>query len=50
MIKGQVRLSRGHLHESGEKLPLSPELAKLGDKSLEHPYYWAAFTMIGSPW
>ncbi len=50
MIKGQVRLSRGHLHESGEKLPLPPELAKLGDKSLEHPYYWAAFTMIGSPW
>jgi filamentous hemagglutinin family protein len=50
MMKGQVRLSRGHLHESGEKLPLPPELAKLGDKSLEHPYYWAAFTMIGSPW
>jgi len=50
MMKGQVRLSRGHLHESGEKLPLPPELAKLGDRSLEHPYYWAAFTMIGSPW
>ena len=50
MIKGQVRLSLGHLHESGEKLPLPPELAKLGDRSLEHPYYWAAFTMIGSPW
>jgi CHAT domain-containing protein len=50
MMKGQVRLEGGHLHESGEKLPLPPELAKLGDRSLEHPYYWAAFTMIGSPW
>jgi len=50
MMKGQVRLEGGHLHESGEKLPLPPELVKLGDKSLEHPYYWAAFTMIGSPW
>jgi filamentous hemagglutinin family protein len=50
MMKGQVRLEGGHLQESGEKLPLPPELVKLGDKSLEHPYYWAAFTMIGSPW
>jgi filamentous hemagglutinin family protein len=50
MIKGQVRLSRGQLQESGEKMPLPPELVNLGDRSLEHPYYWAAFTMIGSPW
>jgi filamentous hemagglutinin family protein len=50
MIKGQVRLQGGQLHESGENLPLPPELVKLGDRSLEHPYYWAAFTMIGSPW
>jgi CHAT domain-containing protein len=50
MIKGEVRLKGGQLHESEENLPLPPELAKLGDRSLEHPYYWAAFTMIGSPW
>jgi len=50
MILGEVRLQGGQLHESGENLPLPPELAKLGDRSLEHPYYWAAFTMIGSPW
>jgi CHAT domain-containing protein len=50
MMKGQVRLEGGQLQESGENVPLPPELAKLGEKSLEHPYYWAAFTMIGSPW
>jgi filamentous hemagglutinin family protein len=50
MMKGEVRIVGGQLQESGEKLPLPPELAKLGDRSLEHPYYWAAFTMIGSPW
>jgi CHAT domain-containing protein len=50
MILGQVRIVGGQLQESGEKLPLPPELVNLGDRSLEHPYYWAAFTMIGSPW
>ena len=25
--------------------PLSPKLPKF-----THPYYWAAFTMIGNPW
>ena len=50
MIKGEVRLKGGQLQESGEKVPLPPELVKLGDRSLDHPYYWAAFTMIGSPW
>jgi CHAT domain-containing protein len=50
MIKGEVRLKGGQLQESGENLPLPPELVKLGDRSFEHPYYWAAFTMIGSPW
>jgi len=50
MMKGEVRIVGGQLQEGGEKMPLPPELAKLGDKSLEHPYYWAAFTMIGSPW
>ncbi len=24
--------------------------AQLGDRNLSHPYYWAAFTMVGSPW
>ncbi|MCP2729862.1 CHAT domain-containing protein, partial [Limnofasciculus baicalensis] len=26
------------------------QLTMLKDDSLKHPYYWSAFTMIGSPW
>ncbi|HAG83727.1 MAG TPA: hypothetical protein DCL61_21905, partial [Cyanobacteria bacterium UBA12227] len=50
MIQEKVRLEAGELHGSGENLTLPPELAQLGDKNLSHPYYWSAFTMIGSPW
>ena len=50
MIKGKVRLGGGQLEATGEKLPLPPELEEQGDRTFNHPYYWAAFTMIGSPW
>ncbi len=50
MIRSQVRLQGGQLHTSGAKVPLPPALVMLGNKTLSHPYYWAAFTMIGSPW
>ncbi|HLO52173.1 MAG TPA: CHAT domain-containing protein, partial [Kamptonema sp.] len=52
MLHGQVRLQDGRLYNSGSDrgLPLPPELTARGDKNLSHPYYWAAFTMIGSPW
>ena len=51
MIKGQVRLEGGELlsaSRGGVSLP--PELANLRNENLSHPYYWAAFTMISSPW
>ncbi len=50
MLKGEVRLAGGTLQTSGKDVPLPAELAKLEDKTLSHPYYWAGFTMIGSPW
>jgi filamentous hemagglutinin family protein len=50
MLKGEVRLQGGKLVTSGGSFPLPPQLANLGDKALTHPYYWSAFTMIGSPW
>ena len=52
MLRGEVRLQDGYLVRSGnnQALPLPPELAARGDRNLSHPYYWAAFTMIGSPW
>ncbi|OCR00492.1 hypothetical protein BCD67_10885 [Oscillatoriales cyanobacterium USR001] len=52
MLKGRVRLQDGRLHNSGSDrgIPLPAELLARGDRNLSHPYYWAAFTMIGSPW
>jgi CHAT domain-containing protein len=50
MIKGQIRIQNGKLLTPDGEIPLTPELAKLGNQSLSDPYYWAAFTMIGNPW
>jgi CHAT domain-containing protein len=52
MIKGQVRIEKGQLQGigQGESIPLPPELAEIDNKEFSHPYYWSAFTMIGSPW
>ncbi|HBB30324.1 MAG TPA: hypothetical protein DC064_00340, partial [Cyanobacteria bacterium UBA9273] len=50
MIRGEVRLEGGQLRSSRGNVSLPPSLSELGDRNLSHPYYWAAFTMIGSPW
>ncbi|HLO50245.1 MAG TPA: CHAT domain-containing protein [Kamptonema sp.] len=50
MIQGKVRLENGELLSSRGGVKLPPDLAQIGTESLSHPYYWAAFSMIGSPW
>ncbi|HBB30922.1 MAG TPA: hemagglutination activity domain protein [Cyanobacteria bacterium UBA9273] len=50
MIRGQVRIESGKLRSDREEVPLPPALAGLNNQQLNHPYYWAAFTMIGNPW
>ncbi|MBD1893965.1 CHAT domain-containing protein [Coleofasciculus sp. FACHB-129] len=50
MLKGQVRIQGGKLQTPRGDVVLTPELAKLENQNLSHPYYWAAFTMIGNPW
>jgi filamentous hemagglutinin family protein len=50
MLQGQVYVKGGQLIAGDKSVPLPPELARLGDGNFEHPYYWSAFTMIGSPW
>jgi CHAT domain-containing protein len=50
MIQGKVRLQGGQLLGTQVSLPLPPELADIGNINLSHPYYWAAFTMVGNPW
>jgi CHAT domain-containing protein len=50
MLKGQVRMEGGKLHAPSGTISLPPELAAIGDENFSSPYYWAAFTIIGSPW
>jgi CHAT domain-containing protein len=50
MLKGQIYTKDGKLITTQETMSLPPELARLRDQTFEHPYYWSAFTMIGSPW
>lgn len=50
MIKGKVRLEKGQLRTAKGNIKLPPQLASLGNRNLAHPYYWSAFTVVGSPW
>jgi filamentous hemagglutinin family protein len=50
LIHRQIQVDAGVLQSPDQRIPLPPELAGLKDKDLSHPYYWAPFTMIGSPW
>ena len=49
MIEGRVQKEEGELVSFRGSLPL-PEESVLGEEDLSHPFYWAAFTMLGSPW
>jgi Uncharacterized protein conserved in bacteria len=52
MLRGRVRIEDGMLRSIGRNdvVTLPPEIASRGDRLLSHPYYWAAFTLIGNPW
>ncbi|MBP0019234.1 MAG: CHAT domain-containing protein [Cyanobacteria bacterium SBLK] len=50
MLRGETQLKEGNLLAFGENYPLPPELSQLGDRAFTHPYFWSAFTLIGSPW
>ena len=53
MIQGDVIIESGQLRGSlsrGAVVQLPQGLAEFETMNLSHPYYWAGFTMIGSPW
>ncbi|MGD2182244.1 CHAT domain-containing protein [Lusitaniella coriacea] len=50
MVRREVRIENGKLITPQGAFPLPPTLAEGGNVDLHHPYYWSAFTMIGSPW
>jgi filamentous hemagglutinin family protein len=47
MIQGKIRLEGNKLISNRGSIELPPQTI-IGN--LTHPYYWAPFTMIGSPW
>lgn len=50
MIRGDIRLENGQLVSSSNRIVLPRELPNLPNGSFSHPFYWSAFTTIGSPW
>ncbi|NEQ39601.1 MAG: CHAT domain-containing protein [Okeania sp. SIO3I5] len=52
MLRGEVAIADGILRSSGSRgeVSLPPELENIQNKDFAHPYYWAGFTMVGSPW
>ena len=50
MIQGQVKIEDGQLITPNGTITLPEELAGIEDKEFTHPYFWSAFTLVGSPW
>ncbi len=50
MLRGRAKLTANDRIQQQLQVPLPPEVAAFVGADLSHPYYWAAFTVIGSPW
>jgi filamentous hemagglutinin family protein len=53
LINGEVYIENGELVWEGPqpgRLPMYGSLPSSDPKYLDHPYYWAWFTIVGSPW
>lgn len=49
-IEGNVTIENGQLRSSRGATLLPLSIPQIDSKNLSHPYYWAAFSIIGSPW
>ncbi len=50
LLSGRFHLAGGRAVGSEEAFLLPPEIAALGDRQFQHPYYWAGFSAVGNPW
>ena len=51
LLNGDIGISNGQLYDANDNvLAVLPALEQSGSWNFSHPFYWSAFTMIGSPW
>ena len=51
LINSEVGIADGEIYgPEGKRIVTLPTLAQSGRWDFSHPFYWAAFTMIGNPW
>jgi CHAT domain-containing protein len=50
MLRGEVKVEDGQLVGEFGSIPISEELGNITSEEFSHPYFWSAFTLIGSPW
>ena len=50
MINGDVSIEGSQLRWQAGQTQLPPVLSRQGSQELSHPFFWAAFTLVGSPW
>jgi CHAT domain-containing protein len=52
LLRGNVQIEDGMLYSdrATEPIALPESLRNLSGQDVSHPYFWSAFTAIGSPW
>jgi CHAT domain-containing protein len=50
MLRGEVRIDSDRLLFSRRSISIPSNLNRFIEEDFSHPYYWASFTLISSPW
>ncbi|MEM9088935.1 MAG: CHAT domain-containing protein [Cyanobacteria bacterium P01_F01_bin.53] len=50
LLKGETRIEGGNLVTSRGEVGLPDEWDLPAEATMDHPFFWSAFTMVGNPW
>ncbi|MGD1864494.1 MAG: CHAT domain-containing protein [Phormidesmis sp.] len=50
LLKGETRIEGGNLMTGHGEVPLPADWNMPDSATLDHPFFWSAFTMVGNPW
>ncbi|MEM9152018.1 MAG: CHAT domain-containing protein, partial [Cyanobacteria bacterium P01_F01_bin.3] len=50
LLNGETRIENGNLRTSRGEVALPDEWNMPDAATLDHPFFWSAFTMVGNPW